>query len=483
MQRSSLLFSRVSTRASCKRTQEELKKVQGMSRKHHLPSGFGTVRYIGPHRTNPYAVHPPTKEGDKRPKAICYVPDFISGLKALALYHAGLFTKERVEALFGTHEKAHTQAKECDGAIFRYCKKVMEDLDRLKNETEENMKVEDTKEGDAFVQGKLFSVSNSCVVPVHTETAKDRRAQKDKEAQEEKQRSKNEQTPEENGITVKEVFDRYMAHRFGSSYRKKLSHASWNAAQSAFLHLAELQNFTLDELSVDGLQACVNAASEKGLSKTTVSRVVMLIKQLYRYALVRELCTKNVGQYVEMPAAKEETHHPDFSDAELTTLWTHASDPVIRMVLVMCYSGFRIGEYKAVNFEIHLEEEIPFFKGGLKTDAGRDRIVPIHSAILPLVKEMNGEMLCGKSVSHFRKLMKEKMQELQIDGGGQEQLHTPHSCRHTFSRLCESYEVREADRKRLLGHSFGNDVTNRVYGHRRLQELKTEIEKIRVDRN
>lgn len=34
-----------------------------------------------------------------------------------------------------------------------------------------------------------------------------------------------------------------------------------------------------------------------------------------------------------------------------------------------------------------------------------------------------------------------------------------------FSRLCEKYEVKENDRKRMLGHSFSGDITNRVYGH------------------
>ena len=57
---------------------------------------------------------------------------------------------------------------------------------------------------------------------------------------------------------------------------------------------------------------------------------------------------------------------------------------------------------------------------------------------------------------------------------------SPHSCRHTFSRLCESYGVREADRKRMLGYSFGNDITNGVYGHRTLEELRSEIEKIKL---
>ena len=53
---------------------------------------------------------------------------------------------------------------------------------------------------------------------------------------------------------------------------------------------------------------------------------------------------------------------------------------------------------------------------------------------------------------------------------------SPHSCRHTFSRLFESYGVREAD----VGHSFGNDITNGVYGYRTLEALRTTIKKIKV---
>ena len=56
--------------------------------------------------------------------------------------------------------------------------------------------------------------------------------------------------------------------------------------------------------------------------------------------------------------------------------------------------------------------------------------------------------------------------------------HTPHDCRHTFSKLCEDSHVNENDRKRMLGHSFSTDVTNRGYGHRDLKDLKIEIEKI-----
>lgn len=31
-----------------------------------------------------------------------------------------------------------------------------------------------------------------------------------------------------------------------------------------------------------------------------------------------------------------------------------------------------------------------------------------------------------------------------------------------------------------MGHSFGNDITNKTYGHRSLDDLRKEIEKIKT---
>ena len=81
----------------------------------------------------------------------------------------------------------------------------------------------------------------------------------------------------------------------------------------------------------------------------------------------------------------------------------------------------------------------------------------------------------ANSISPFRRDMKTALWKLGLPE------RTPHSCRHTFSRLCETYGVREADRKRMMGYSFGNDITNGVYGHRTLEELRMEIEKIKVE--
>lgn len=67
-------------------------------RKKHerLPNAYGSIRYLGKNRKNPYAVHPPCKdiseEGDYiRPKAICYVDDWYVGFAVLNAWHAGTY--------------------------------------------------------------------------------------------------------------------------------------------------------------------------------------------------------------------------------------------------------------------------------------------------------------------------------------------------------------------------------------------------------
>ena len=43
------------------------------------------------------------------------------------------------------------------------------------------------------------------------------------------------------------------------------------------------------------------------------------------------------------------------------------------MLLIMCYSGWRISEY--IGLEVNLQKK--YFMGGIKTEAGKGRIVPI----------------------------------------------------------------------------------------------------------
>lgn len=286
--------------------------------------------------------------------------------------------------------------------------------------------------------------------------------------------------------TFQSVYELFWDHKFGESAARKLSTASRAGVRSAWLKLENIWCRNMDEVTIMELQEIVNRVGRE-YSRSTTNRVITLIKGLYRFAVPRELCRKETGIYVETPKVKEEKHHAAFTDDEIEKLWSAADSEdeqkaaTVRMILTMIYSGFRIsawiphGEYEGMKVEDGV------FIGGVKTDAGRDRIVPIHSGIQPLVEEMKSEngrggFLCGKSESQFRRDFRKVLIELGIDRDGK--YHTPHSCRHTFHRLLERAGVSEADRKRLMGHSLKTDVTNGVYGHRSVDELRVEIEKI-----
>ena len=111
--------------------------------------------------------------------------------------------------------------------------------------------------------------------------------------------------------------------------------------------------------------------------------MVSLFKQMYKYAIMYEICTENKAKYVCVNRLDNNVSGRPFSDQELKLLWNNKDNEDVQMILIMCYSGFRISAYR--DLEVNLEKK--YFKGGVKTAAGKGRIVPIHSSILPFVKE------------------------------------------------------------------------------------------------
>ena len=409
-----------------------------LGRRRRLPNHFGSIKYLGPGRRNPYGVYP-SKSG----KAICYVPDWETGYQVLVLHRAGVYEPGMEKRLEEPGREALCMREEGSrDKMVEYAKRVMADIADIK-------------------AGKEVRRAESV-------------------------------RPE--GHTFGQVYASFHEHKFGNHAKRKLSRDTRSAYNAAWQMLGPVAERTLDEVDVDTLETLVNGVADRGYSEASVSRVVTLIHQLYRYAHARGYCRSTAGLNVEMPATRCVVHHQDFTDSELAQIWrAYKAAPAeladtARMVLIMCYSGFRIGEFAGM--ETVLDEDIPYFRGGVKTAAGRNRIVPIHSAILPLVREIReGDQcvfLCGKGSTQFRRDMKKMLAEIGVDdpegrhGDGEARYHTPHSTRHTFSRLCESYGVSEADRKRMMGHSLRGDVTNGTYGHRTIRELSEQLEKIMV---
>jgi integrase len=129
----------------------------------------------------------------------------------------------------------------------------------------------------------------------------------------------------------------------------------------------------------------------------------------------------------------------------------------------------RISELADIRREnVHLEDR--YMIGGLKTDAGRNRIIPIHEKIVPLIKKQL--KISGDSdhvfVSENGTRVSQQNLSVYMQRSGME--HTPHDTRHTFSSQAYVCGMDENILKRILGHAL-NGVTQQVYIHLPVEEL------------
>lgn len=275
----------------------------------------------------------------------------------------------------------------------------------------------------------------------------------------------------EQKMTFEEVFRAYYLDKFGREYGHKEKKSSMERSMiAAYKNSSTLHDKPYQDLRKEDFQQVIDDVANR-LSHSSAELPKTLFGQMDQYALANDIFDKGYSRFAKIKIEDDDEHGIPFSDRELEVLWDNKNNEVIEFVLIMCYSGFRISAYKSL--EVNLKDM--YFKGGVKTEAGVGRIVPIHPAILPLVKrriKRSGKLITI-SDQDFRDSMYATLKSIGFEK------HTPHDCRHTFSRLCEKYEVRENDRKRMLGHKF-EDITNRVYGHREIEDLRKQIEKIKI---
>ena len=271
--------------------------------------------------------------------------------------------------------------------------------------------------------------------------------------------------------TFADVFLEYYENKFGQPYNHPgKKRPMERSVCAAYKNSSVLHNESFRNLTANTLQSVVDDCP---LKHASLELIVTLFHQMYAYADANDLCDKDYSKYVTINIDDDDEHGVPFTDEELVMLWENQNDPTIELILIMCYSGFRISEY--LSLEVNTTDWS--FFGGLKTDAGKNRIVPIHTLIRPIViRRLNREKtLLPVTTQKFRVRMYDVLESLGIEK------HTPHDCRHTFNSLCDRFSVVERDKKLMLGHAF-SDVTNKVYLHRTLEDLRGEIEKIKLCR-
>ena len=264
--------------------------------------------------------------------------------------------------------------------------------------------------------------------------------------------------------TFSEVYEAFFDYKYIRNKTREYSTSTINATKAAFGNAAALHTKPFRALKTEDLQKIVDDCTKSHASK---EHIINLFNQMYAYADANDLCNKKYSDYVKINTPDDDEQGVPFSEAELLLLWEHCNDnTILQNVLVMIYSGFRISAYRTM--EINFKEQ--YFKGGVKTSASKNRIVPFHPLIVSFISA--DTELFTVTASTFRGMFVSELERIGITG------HTPHDCRHTFSWLCDKYKVDGLTKKMLLGHALGNSVTDAVYGHRTLDELRAELSKI-----
>lgn len=112
-------------------------------------------------------------------------------------------------------------------------------------------------------------------------------------------------------------------------------------------------------------------------------------------------------------------------------------------------------------------------RGGSKTEAGKNRLVPIHSRIFPLIQSKynkDNEYLRGGGYDKLYRDFCSAMQSLDMQ-------HIPHETRHTLITVLDDEGANKTSIKRIVGHA-SRDVTSKVYTHKDIEQLRKAIELI-----
>lgn len=279
-------------------------------------------------------------------------------------------------------------------------------------------------------------------------------------------------SPEHTNITFAELYEQYFENKYEKS-KKKLSAASRNSTKAAFNNCRQLHDKKFVDLRKADLQDVVDTCP---LKHSSLELIVSLFKGMYAYAIQNDIIEKDYSQFITINIPDDDESGVPFSPNALNVLWKHSDQKNVGMILLMIYTGFRIAAFQTMKYN-EIEQ---YFQGGVKTAAGKNRIVPIHPAVQEFAKTFADDYCSGNkvfSVHAFRSRFHETLASLGISTSDVGTKHTPHDCRHTFSWLCDKYDVDDLSKHLLMGHSLGNDVEKSVYGHRTLDELKFEIEK------
>lgn len=201
-------------------------------------------------------------------------------------------------------------------------------------------------------------------------------------------------------ITMTELYEKW-----SKEYLKTVATSNVRSIQSAWNYCSVLYEMRVADVRAKHLKKCIDGASREGKGKiiqasaNTKSRIKSIFNLMFDYANENDLVEKNyartfnVSDKILKEVEEVKRGHISFTDKEMEILWKNVDKiPYVDVILIQCYSGWRPQELGLIELNrVDLNNWV--FAGGMKTDAGMNRLVPIHSKIRPLIKKRYEEAI------------------------------------------------------------------------------------------
>jgi integrase len=277
------------------------------------------------------------------------------------------------------------------------------------------------------------------------------------------------------GITLGELYKEWSEAKF-----KRVSRSAKDNWSAAWQKLKLLESAKFADIRTSHLQPIIDKAAE-AYSRSSLEKIKGVCVMLYKYAMQNDIVDKNYAEFLVLP--KETKKEKEiFTDLEIKRLFDAvALEPWADTILIMIYSGMRISEMlELTRFSVDLDKQI--ITGGIKTDAGKNRVIPIHHKILPFIKkryDIGADALIvgekGKPLD--ARYYRDKLYYPTIDRLNLNRLN-PHCCRHTFASLMARAQADPLYIQKIIGHSDYAFTAN-TYTHTDITELKKAINLIK----
>ena len=272
-------------------------------------------------------------------------------------------------------------------------------------------------------------------------------------------------------LTLGDVYHRWIKR----VEKKNLSESVLRTHAMAYNKMDSLLNKQIKQIKTEQLQTWLDGLDVKPSTKGKIKSTLI---QIFEYAATNDIVTKNYAKFLEINEKTEKTGAV-FTPEEIKQLWGMTDRFEARCLLIMIYTGMRIGELLAVNREnIHFDEQ--YIIGGNKTDAGRNRIIPLHNDLVDLVKQQLGDNQWLVQNMHDGKMAYGVMHVAHtafMNEVGQS--HKFHDARKTGVSLMHSAGIPMETIRVIVGHS-GKGVTEKVYLYKTPQELVDAINLMKI---